>query len=230
MPEAGVVYMAWTKVEDAASGAAMSSKTCPRHGTWLTAKGRKERLITRMCLAAASLGSALTLAACDAGITTYRSEAAGSISAQTYAPYAAMDGTSLAVIRNNPFAGDRDNQLVLATMRTHNPMLKYRFALAPTPDWNGYSVIFVFGEPPIGNQNLCQNATLPPRPMPAGTTTVMADLCYGPLLITEVYGHTAAVRGPDDPRFASLVGGVLEDLFALRRPRDPRAWPRRFIP
>lgn len=182
----------------------------------------KRRWIEQKRLLAAGLAAALALAACSSGITTYRSEAAGSPSAQTYAPYAAMNGTILAIIRDNPFLGDPYGQAVLAVMQTHNPMQRYRFAPTPTPDWNGYAVIFGFGESPIGNQSLCQNATLPLRPMPAGQTAVVADLCYGPLLVTEVYGHTATVSGPDDPRFAALVGAVLEDLLALRNPRFQR--------
>ncbi len=163
-----------------------------------------------------ALGAALALGACTYGITTYRSEAAGNPSMQIYAPYAALNGTNLAVILGNPFPADKTNEGVLAVMRVRNPMQRYRFALVPTPDWNGYSVILGFGEPPIGNQSLCQNPALPLRPMPAGRTALMADLCYGPLLITEATGHTATVGGPDDPRFGDLVGGVLEELFALR--------------
>ncbi len=168
------------------------------------------------------------LAGCSGGITTYRSEAAGNPGFQLYAPDAALNGSNLALIRNNPFPSDPAGLAIVGLMNVNNPMQRYRFALAPQPDWNGYTVILAFGEVPVGNQSLCQNTTLPPRPMPPGTTAVIADLCYGPLLITEVYGHTDAVTGPDDPRFAALIGGVLEDLFARRQPHYPHVGPREF--
>ncbi len=165
---------------------------------------------------------ALVVAACTTGgVTTYRSEAAGNPSLQLYAPYAAMNGSNLTIIRNNPFPGDPAGLATINVMNVNNPMQKYRFAPAPQPDWNGYTVIVVFGETPVGNQSLCQNVNLPPRPTPAGQTAVVADLCYGPQLITEVWGHAPMVAGPDDPQYAALIGGVLEDLFALRQPHFP---------
>lgn len=169
-------------------------------------------------------GTLALLAACD-GVMTNRLESAGNPSLQLVAPDGAMAGSNLALIRNNPFPGDPAGLAIAGVMNANNPMRLYRFALAPQPDWNGYTVILVFGETPVGNQNFCQNTTLPPRPTPPGQTAVVADLCYGPQLITEVSGHTSAVSGPDDPRFAALIGGVLEDLFARRQPHYPHAVP-----
>ncbi len=168
-----------------------------------------------MRAALAVLVAAATLAGCN-GIVTYRSEGAGNPSAQTYAPYAAMNGTTLLVVRNNPFPSDRNSEAVRAVVSTHNPMRGYRFSLTMPPDWNGYTVMLGFGQSPIGNQSLCQNAQLPLRPTPSGRTALIADLCYGPQLVTEAYGHSPAVSGPDDPRFGSLVGQVMTELFQLR--------------
>jgi len=166
------------------------------------------------------------LAGCNDGVTTYRSEAAGNPGLQLYAPDAALNGSNLALIRNDPFPGDPAGLAIIAVMNANNPMRLYRFAPAPQPDWTGYTVILAFGQSPVGNKSLCQNTTLPTRPMPPGQTAIVADLCYGPQLITEVSGHSAAVNGPDDPRFAALVGGVLEDLFARREPHYPHGVPR----
>ena len=185
-------------------------------GKWLRVWGRPLALLA---------GALALLAGCSDGVTTYRSEGAGNPGLQLYAPDAALNGSNLALIRNNPFPGDPAGLAIVGVMNANNPMQLYRFALAPQPDWNGYTVILVFGETPVGNQNFCQNTTLPPRPTAPGQTAVVADLCYGPQLITEVYGHTSAVSGPDDPRFAALIGGVLEDLFARRQPHYPRAVP-----
>jgi hypothetical protein len=172
-------------------------------------------------MAVLAVVAGLALAGCG-GVMTYRSEAAGNRSAQTYAPYAAMNGTNLLVVRNNPFPEDRVNQAVLGVVATHNPMQRYRFALAQPPDWNGYIVVLGFGESPVGNQDLCRNAQLPLRPTPAGQTALIADLCYGEMLVTEVYGHSPAVGGPDDPMFLNLVSQVTTELFALRRIDDER--------
>lgn len=165
---------------------------------------------------------AALLAGCTGGVTTYRSEGAGNPNLQIDAPYAAMNGSILAIIRAEPFPGDPAGLGVIQVMNANNPMQRYRFSPAPLPDWNGYSVILAFGETPVGNQSLCQNTLLPPRPTPPGQTAVVADLCYGPQLITEVWGHSPAVSGPEDPQFAALIGGVLTDLFALRQPHHPR--------
>lgn len=162
------------------------------------------------------LGGLLALLAGCNGVTTYRSEG-GNISAQLYAPYAAMNGTTLAIVRNDPFPGDPTGQAVIAVMNAHNPMLSYHFAPATLPNWNGYTVVFAFGRLPATNISLCQNTSMPIPPMPAGETAVIADLCMGPGLITEVVGHSGPVGGPDDPRFADLVSQTMSDLFAIRQ-------------
>lgn len=156
------------------------------------------------------------LASCAGGVTTYRSEG-GNPSAQLYAPYAAMNGTTLAIVRDDPFPGDPAGLAVIQVMNANNPMRSYHFAPATLPGWNGYTLVFAFGEPPTTNISLCQNTSMPVPPMPPGEIAVIADLCLGPELITEVYGHSGAVAGPEDPRFADLVSQTMEDLFAIRQ-------------
>jgi hypothetical protein len=176
------------------------------------------RAIREMALMRTALAvtvAAAALAGCN-GIVTYRYEG-GAPSAQFYAPYAALDGTNLLVVRNNPFPNDRTNEAVLAVVRTHNPMRRYRFSLVPPPDWNGYTVILGFGLSPVGNQSQCQNAQIPLRPTPPGRTTLIVDLCYGRQLITETYGRSPAVGGAEDPTFAALVDQVMTDLLAIRQ-------------
>lgn len=183
---------------------------------------RPMKASSRHIASAALLSAATALLAGCTGVTTYRSEAAGNPNLQIDAPFAAMNGSILAIIRNNPFPTDPAGQQIVAIMSTNNPMQRYRFALVPQPDWNGYSVVLAFGQTPVGNVSLCQNTMIPPRPMPPGRTAVVANLCFGPTLITEVWGRAPEVTGPDDPTFAALIGGVLQDLFALRQPRFPR--------
>lgn len=168
-------------------------------------------------LAPALAGSLLAvLAGCAGSVITNRSEG-GNPSMQLYAPYAAMNGTTLAIVRNNPFPGDPIGQAVIAVMNANNPMLSYHFAPATLPNWNGYTVVFAFGRVPPTNISLCQNTSMPVPPMPPDEIAVVADLCLGPQLVTEVVGHTGAVGGPDDPRFAALVSQTMSDLFALRQ-------------
>src|SRR6185312_3868713 len=83
---------------------------------------------------AALAAVALTALAGCGGVTTYRSEAAGNPNLQLSAPFAAMNGSLLAIIRNNPFPTDPTGQVIVAVMNANNPMLKYRFALVPLPD------------------------------------------------------------------------------------------------
>jgi hypothetical protein len=214
--------MASVPSSESRSGCQWRGGRCARMAGGGAALRRANARTSRLAGAALAV---LLVAGCAGGTTTYRSEAAGSPSAQTYAPYAAMNGVNQLVIRNNPYPTDPDGQVLLSIVQTHNPMQRYHFTLGAGPQWNGYTVIFGYGESPVGNQDLCKNVALPLRPMPPGQTAVMADLCYGPLLITEVYGHTQFIADPHDPRLAALVGGVMEDLFALRTPpyHVPRA-------
>jgi hypothetical protein len=171
---------------------------------------------TRRLRPALLAGVVALLAGCAGGVTTYRSEG-GNPSAQLYAPYAAMNGPTLAIVRNDPFPGDPAGLAVIGVMNANNPMRSYHFAPAALPGWNGYTVVFAFGVLPPTNISLCQNTSMPLPPMPPGEIAVIADLCMGPELITEVYGHTGAVDSPEDPRFADLVSQTMEDLFAIRQ-------------
>src|SRR5215469_16347704 len=116
-------------------------------------------LICRMGPAALLAGVLALLAGCN-GVTTLRSEAAGNPSLQLYAPDAALQGSNLAIIRNNPFPSDPAGLAIVGVMNANNPMQMYRFALAPQPNWNGYTVILAFGEVPAGSVTLCQNTAL----------------------------------------------------------------------
>ncbi len=172
------------------------------------------------------MAAVLLLAGCAGnGVVTYRMEGAGNRSAQTYTPYAAMNGTNLLVVINNPFPQDRNNAAVANVVNTFNPMQRYRFTLAPAPDWNQYTVVVAFGETPVGNQDLCRNAQLPLRPTPEAQTAIVVDLCLQQQLVTEVIGHAPKAVAPDDPNFTGLISQAMSDLFQLRDIHDHPAGP-----
>ncbi len=158
----------------------------------------------------------LAVAACD-GVVVNRSELGSTYSGALYAQSQAASGTNSLMVRNSPFPPDA----VLTAVRERYQGGQFRFGLGPAPqDWNGYTVVLAFGGAPVGNQNLCQNPNLP-LPLATGHTTVIADYCYGNLLVTEASGWTSTISGPDDPRFKNLVGSVVAELFSYRFPNDP---------
>jgi len=165
--------------------------------------------------------AAIILAGCTGyEVVTNRMEGSGNRSAQTYTPYAAMNGTNLLVVINNPFPYDSNNAAVANVVNTFNPMQRYRFTLAPAPDWNQYTVVLAFGQTPVGNQDLCRNAQLPLRPTPEGQTAIVVNLCLQQQLVTEVIGHAPKAQTPDDPNFTRLISQAMSDLFQLRDIND----------
>ena len=150
------------------------------------------------------------LSACGVGgVTTVRMEGASNYSAAFYVQTGAQNGTNSVVIRNSPFPPDA----VLAALRARYQSNQYRFALGTPADWNGYTVILGFGQPPLGGQTLCGNPDLPQAPASPGVLELLADYCYGRRLVTEALGRAPGVSGPDDPRFRELVGQTVAELF-----------------
>ncbi len=133
---------------------------------------------------------------------------------------AAASGPSLAVIRNNPFPGDHNNEGVLAAMQARNIGPKMYFAQTPRPDDRyGYKVVMNFGPSIYGTNYGCTYEPTPPTRMPpGGPITVSAAFCVGDILLTDAVGSTGAAAGPDDPRFQRLIGDI---IVALTPPYDP---------
>ena len=155
--------------------------------------------------------AAIGLGGCD-GVVVNRSEIAGGYTGYLYAQTQAAGGVNGLVVRNSPFPPEA----VLAALQARYQSNQYRFALGPSPEWNGYTVIIAFGGAPVGGQNLCQNPALPSGPVLSDTTSVIADYCYGTTLVSEATGWTSAVSSPNDARFQRLVGDVVAELFSYR--------------
>ena len=156
-----------------------------------------------------SLAGAVALSSCVGdGVTTVRSEGVTTYSAGLYVQSVAQSGTNAVVVRNSAYPPEA----VLDALRARYRGGQYRFALGTPSDWNGYTVVIAFGGPPVGNKNLCENATQLQFAPSAGTALV-ADYCYGNRLITEVQGRAPPVSGPDDPRFRELIGQTIAELF-----------------
>ncbi len=161
------------------------------------------------------------LAGCGDGVFVNRSEYGTAYSGVLYVQYSAAVGTNQIVVFNSPYPPEPTLQSVLAGARARYQSNQYRFFVgAPPPDWNGYTILLAFADGVLGNQNLCRNRNQPLRPMSAGKTTLHAEYCYGETLVVEATGYTRAVSGPDDPRFAKLVGGVISALFEQPVQRD----------
>jgi hypothetical protein len=141
---------------------------------------------------------------------------------------AAASGPSLAVIRNNPFPEDQNNEGVLAAMQGRNLGPRMYFTQTPRPDDKyGYKVILSFngvsssgesyspssGYSPFGYNAQCQAQPTPPS---TGRLTdyisVTGTFCVGNLLLTDASASVSGATGPDDPRFKRLIGDMMVAL------------------
>jgi len=147
---------------------------------------------------------------------------------------AAANGPSLAVIRNDPFPQDRNNEGVLAAMQGRNLGPRMYFSQSPRPDDKyGYKVVLNFGgassagdtgytSPAYtlsGASYQCQAQPTPPATAPAsGDITVTGAFCVGDRLLTDASASIGGATGPDDPRFQRLIGDM---MVALTPPYIP---------
>jgi hypothetical protein len=165
------------------------------------------------------LAAGLGLSACaDASIVHY------SYYDSAYTPdhvqLAAASGTALAVIRHDPFPGDRDNAGVLAAMQGRNLGPRMYFSQTPRPDDKyGYKVVITFGAGDGGYRAQCTATSTPPAATPPnGPILVSAAFCVGDRLLTDASGSIGGATGPTDPRFLSLIGDM---MVALTPPYHP---------
>jgi hypothetical protein len=171
------------------------------------------------CRLAALVSLCAVLSACDQGVFVNRSEAPTAYSGGYYAWSTAAMGTNQIVVYNSPYPPEQTINSVLNAAQARYQSNQYRFfAGAPVTDWNGYTVVLAFADGPLGNRNLCNSRDQPLRPMSAGWTSIFAEYCLGPTLVTEASAYTRAVTGPDDPQFAKLVGATIAALFEYRPP------------
>lgn len=145
---------------------------------------------------------------------------------------AAANTPSLAVIRNDPFPQDRNNEGVLAAMQGRNLGPRMYFSQTPRPDDKyGYKVVLNFGAASgtggsgfapyalAGGSPQCQaQATAPSATPVSGDITVTGAFCVGDLLLTDASASIGGAEGPDDPRFKRLIGDL---MVALTPPYIP---------
>jgi hypothetical protein len=180
-----------------------------------------------LCLAAALILAGAGLSACDQGVFVNRSESPTAYSGFYYVQSTAAMGTNQVVVYNSPYPPETTVGGILSAAQARYQSNQYRFfAGPPVADWNGYTVVLAFSDGPLGNQNLCVNRDQPLRPMSAGWTSLFAEYCLGSTLVTEASAYTRVVTGPDDPRFAKLVGGVIAALFEYRPPPGQNGFGR----
>jgi hypothetical protein len=133
--------------------------------------------------------------------------------------FAAMDGPTHAVIRANPFAGDRDHGGVLATMQRRNMEFPLEFSLTLKADATyGYKVVVLFATLVDPSANLCAAGEPASSAAPAGRIAVTAAFCARDFTLTQVSGSGPMPASPQDPAFRALMGDL---LIALLPPFDP---------
>lgn len=176
------------------------------------------------------LGPALALSACA---NPYPSIVYHNYYSSGYSPshveLAAASGPALAVIRNDPFPTDRNNEGVVAAMQGRNYGPKIYFTQTPRPDDKyGYKVVMNFGAEeagstyaPISNgaYNICQTESTGSSVVPAtGDVMVSAAFCVGDRLLTDATASIGGASGPDDPRFQRFIGDVMVALTPIYIP------------
>jgi hypothetical protein len=122
---------------------------------------------------------------------------------------------TLAVVRNNPFAADRDNAAVLAAMNrpVHDLSLRFsqaRTGMAATP----YKVVLAFGEAPRGNP--CVDTSSAGGGV--GAIRLHGAFCVNDYMLSRVTGAAEGITGPADGRFAELIHEVLVALLPVMDP------------
>lgn len=156
---------------------------------------------------------ATTLMACSGSPSTYDFQATPQFSYNHLALAGANE--TLAAIRNNPFAADRDNVAVLAAMNRPLPDLAMRFSpartgMAATP----YKVVLAFGEAPRGNP--CTDTSSAGGGV--GAIRLHGAFCVNDYMLSRVTGSAEGITGPGDGRFAELVHEVLVALLPTMDP------------
>ena len=148
---------------------------------------------------------------------------------------AAANSPSLAVIQNDPFPEDTNNEGVLAAMQGRNLGPRMYFSQTPRPDDKyGYKVVMNFGAASSagdsgygsygyslvgGTSYQCQARPTPPAAKPTtGHISVTGAFCVGDQLLTDASGSISGATGPDDPRFQRLIGDM---MVALTPPYIP---------
>jgi hypothetical protein len=166
------------------------------------------------------LGAGLGLCGCADTSVVYHSYY-NSAYTPSHVQLAASSGTSVAVIRNDPFPADRDNAGVLAAMqgRTFGWPRMY-FSQTPRPDDKyGYKVILDFGSSGYSATYQCKaEPTAPSSVRREGPIAVSAAFCIGDRLLTDAAGSIGEATGPEDPRFYRLIGDI---MVALTPPYEP---------
>lgn len=164
---------------------------------------------------------ALALAAC-ADTSTIHHSYYNSAYAPSHVMLASASSPALAVIRNNPFPQDRNNEGVLAAMQGRNFGPRIYFSQTPRADDKyGYKVILNFGSDSPGSSYSslsgasyqCQaEATPPSSTQRHGEIAVSATFCVDDRLLTDASGSISEATGPEDPRFRRLIGDIMVAL------------------
>lgn len=158
------------------------------------------------------------LLGCSDAVIVNRSEGVSTYNAETYIQTLAQNGTNGVVVLNDPF-GPAGDQAIVTALQSRYTSGQYRFALGTkAPDWNGYTIVFGFGEP-VGNQTQCTAPSLSRTTGLSGQTLIIGDYCYGTRVVSEASGYTRALSGPADPLLGKLAADVFAEMVINQQPR-----------
>jgi hypothetical protein len=132
------------------------------------------------------------------------------------AAFAAADGATPVVVRNNPFPGDADGAKFAAAMPT-DTYWRFKFVNSrPTPGF-GYRFVVEFGQDPgPGTYSVCATDLPVQTPLPPDGATdgipFRAGFCRNGGAISEVAGLAPLASSPGDPAFRNFLANLVSLL------------------
>lgn len=163
------------------------------------------------------IASVLTLLTGCANVTTISTIERDRFSRDQFA-FAVADGPLRAVVRNNPFADDRDDSRLLGAVAASSP-LAMRLDKAPVGRQFDYRLVLQFGarayRPDVagGAVDVCRDSPVPQSVAAADSLDFAVAFCRGEGSIGQVHGRLPRPTSPDDPVFRRALGMVMAALL-----------------
>jgi hypothetical protein len=132
------------------------------------------------------------------------------------AAFAAADGPTSVVVRNNPFPGDTDGARLAAAMPT-DTIWRFKFVNSRPARSYGYLFVIEFGQnAKLGTYSVCATDLPVQTPLPPDSATdgipFRAGFCRNGSGISEVAGVAPHAPSPDAPEFRNFLANLVSSL------------------
>lgn len=195
----------------------------------------------RATAAAAILAAAAGLAACAGGgsglfggpLITYDQQV--SPYAPSFVRTAAQTGSFYVRILGEPFPGETPKEEIARRIPMPQWLGQVRATTMPGEEVNtNFFAILAFNPAfsgPLTDAACADPEAVPVQPPVAGTVRLAAGFCIGSRIGSYLVAQQEGIAGPDDPRFAAMLGQVMLALLprydpALRGDFSPFSFPQ----